>query len=67
MNLTEEHYVVFCREIIFVNPFSAKKKSVQRSALWQRVADTLNRIKYPVFLVDKRSNRKPYRGFGAKI
>ena len=57
MNLTEEHDVVFCREIIFVNPFSAKKKSVQRSALWQRVADTLNRIKDPVFLVDKRSVR----------
>ena len=49
MNWTEEHDVVFCREIIFVNPFSAKKKSVQRSALWQRVADTLNSIKGPVF------------------
>ena len=55
MNWTEEHDVVFCREIIFVNPFSAKKKSVQRSALWQRVADTLNSIKDPVFFVDKRS------------
>ena len=57
MNWTEEHDVVFCREIIFVNPFSAKKKSVQRSALWQRVADTLNSIKDPVFFVDKRSVR----------
>ena len=55
MNWTEEHDVVFCREIIFVNPFSAKKKSVQRSALWQRVADTLNSIKDPAFFVDKRS------------
>ena len=50
MNGMEEHDVVFCREIIFVNPFSAKKKSVQRSTLWQRVADTLNGIKDPVFL-----------------
>ena len=57
MNWTEEHDVVFCREIIFVNPFSAKKKSVQRSALWQRVADTLNSIKNPGFFVDKRSVR----------
>ena len=52
MNWTEEHNSVFCREIIFVNPFSAKKKSVQRSALW-----------YPkqhhrsCFYVDKRSVR----------
>lgn len=57
MNLTEEHDSVFCREIIFVNPFSAKKKSVQRSALWQKVADTLNGITDPVFYVDKRSVR----------
>ena len=57
MNWTEEHDSVFCREIIFVNPFSAKKKSVQRSALWQKVADTLNGITDPVFYVDKRSVR----------
>ena len=57
MNWTEEHDSVFCREIIFVNPFSAKKKSVQRSALWQKVADTLNSITDPVFYVDKRSVR----------
>ena len=57
MNWTEEHDSVFCREIIFVNPFSAKKKSVQRSAFWQKVADTLNGITDPVFYVDKRSVR----------
>ena len=57
MNWTEEHDSVFCREVIFVNPFSAKKKSVQRSALWQKVADTLNSITDPVFYVDKRSVR----------
>ena len=57
MNWTDEHDSIFCREIIFVNPFSAKKKSVQRSALWQKVADTLNSITDPVFYVDKRSVR----------
>ena len=57
MNWTEENDSVCCREIIFVNPFSAKKKSVQRSALWQKVADTLNGITDPVFYVDKRSVR----------
>ena len=57
MNWTEEHDSIFCREIIFVNPFSVKKKSVQRSALWQKVADTPNSITDPVFYVDKRSVR----------
>ena len=45
----EEHDFVFCREIIFVNPFSTKRKSVQRSALWQKMADTLNSITDPLF------------------
>ena len=40
-----------------MNPFSAKKNSVQRSALWQKVADTLKNITDPVFYVDKRSVR----------
>ena len=57
MNWTEGHDSVFCREVIFVNPFRAKKKSVQRSASWQKVADTLNSITDPVFYVDKRSVR----------
>jgi len=45
----------FCREITFANAFTAKKKSVQRSASWQKVADILNSITDPVFYVDKRS------------
>ena len=40
-----------------MNPFSAKKNSAQRSALWQKVADTLKNITDPVFYVDKRSVR----------
>ena len=56
INWTEEHDSIFCWEIIFVNPFSANKKSVQRSALWQKVADTS--ITDPVFYVDKRSVRE---------
>ena len=66
MNWTEEHDVVFCREIIFVNPFSAKKKSVQRSALWQRVADTLNSIKDPVFFLWINAQFETISGFWCK-
>ena len=51
MNWTDEHDSNFCRDIILVNAFNykAKKKSFQRSTLWQKVADTLNDITDPVF------------------
>ena len=55
MNWTDEHDSIFCREIIFVNSYSAKKKSVQRSALWQRLPGALNSIDDPIFVVDKQS------------
>ena len=34
-----------------------KKKFVQRSALWQKIADNLNSVKDPHFIVDKRAVR----------
>lgn len=40
-----------------MNPYSAKKKSVQRSALWQKIADNLNSVQDPHFNVEKRSVR----------
>ncbi|XP_068760968.1 uncharacterized protein [Montipora capricornis] len=57
MSWTPLHDIVLCKEIIFVNPYSAKKKSVQRTALWQKIADNLNSVKYPHFIVDKRAVR----------
>jgi len=47
----------FSAKRIFVNPYSARKKSVQRSALWQKIADNLNSVKDPCFIVDKRAVR----------
>ena len=57
MSWTPLHDIVLCKEIIFVNPYSAKKKSVQRSALWQKIADNLNSVKDPHFIGDKRAVR----------
>ena len=48
---------MLCKEIVFVNPYSAKKKSIQRSALWQKIAENLNTFKDPCFIVEKRSVR----------
>ena len=33
---------------------SAKKKSIQRSELWQKIAENLNSVKDPCFIVEKR-------------
>ncbi|KAK2564546.1 hypothetical protein P5673_011996 [Acropora cervicornis] len=57
MNWTPLHDLVLCKEIFFVNPYSAKKKSIQRSALWQKIAENLNSVKDPCFIVEKRSVR----------
>ena len=51
MSWTNEHNLILCKETIFVNPFSANKKSVQRSGLWQQIADNLNATDKPRFLV----------------
>lgn len=57
MNWTPLHNLVLCKEIIFVNPYSAKKKSIQRSELWQKIAENVNSVKDPCFIVEKRSVR----------
>ena len=54
MNWTLLHNLVLCKEIIFVNPYSAL---IQRSALWQKIAENLNSVKDPCFIVEKRSVR----------
>ena len=57
MSWTTEHDLILCKEILFVNPYAAKKKSVQRSGLWQLIADNLNSIENPRFIMDKRAVR----------
>lgn len=57
MNWTPLHDLVLCKEIIFVNPYGAKKKFIQRIVLWQKIAENLNSVKDPCFIVEKRSVR----------
>ncbi len=57
MSWTPEKDLILCREIIFQNPYNEKKKSIQRSVIWDSIADKLNDIDTPRFNVDKRSVR----------
>ena len=43
--------------LYFCQPQKSQNKSVQRSALWQKIAENLNSVKDPCFIVEKRSVR----------
>ena len=54
---TYDHEAILCREVVNVNPYTTKKGSTQRSSMWEKIADTLNKCSVPKFRVDKRSVR----------
>ncbi|CAH3140310.1 unnamed protein product [Porites lobata] len=54
---THDHEAILCREVVNVNPYTTKKGSTQRSRMWEKIADNLNKFTVPKFRVDKRSVR----------
>ena len=54
---THDHEAIQCREVVNVNPYTTKKGSTQRSNMWEKIADTLNKCTVPEFRVDKPSVR----------
>ena len=57
MEWTMECDIVYCREIVMVNPFQSKKGSLERGALWTQIASNLNALVSPKFIVMQRSVR----------
>lgn len=57
MEWTMECDIVYCREIVMVNPFQSKKGSLERGALWTQIASNLNALVSPKFIVTQRSVR----------
>ena len=57
MEWTESHDVALCKEVLVQNPFLARKKTVQRAAIWQKIADELVSLSRPKFkvILTKRS------------
>ena len=49
MEWTKRHDTMLFREVLEVNPYQAKKKTVQRGQLWQTVAGNLVQLEDPVF------------------
>lgn len=54
---TKEHDILLCREVLSVNPFSAKKNSNERGKLWEEISTNLNSTSGVRFFVTKRSVR----------
>ena len=54
---TKEHDNLLCREVLSVNPFSAKKNSNERGKLWEEISTNLNTTSGVRFFVTKRSVR----------
>lgn len=52
-----DHDILFCREILLVNPYRAKKGTNFRSSLWEQIAVSLCQCSTLKFVVDKRSVR----------
>lgn len=51
MEWTESYDVALCQEVLVQNPFQARKKTVQRAAIWQKIADELVSLSRPKFKV----------------
>ena len=57
MRWTEEHDIVFLRELLVHEPYKYRKGSTERGKVWDKLATALNKIEDPKFRVHGRSVR----------
>ena len=60
MEWTEDHDLCLSQKILSLEPFKAKKGSVERGNIWDQIANNLNSLEIPMFRVSKRSVRERY-------
>ncbi|RMX59156.1 hypothetical protein pdam_00024413, partial [Pocillopora damicornis] len=51
---------ILCQEILVLEPFKAKKGSIARGQIWDKIANNLNSLQHPQFRVTTRSVRERY-------
>ena len=54
------HDILLCRELLAINPFMAKGKTIQRTKIWEMVVQHLEEIHEPPFKVTVRAVRDRY-------
>ena len=57
---SKDHDVLFCREVLFTEPYQHKLRSIKRGRAWEQVAQHLNGITELKFRVTPRSVRDRY-------
>ena len=60
MEWTEQHDNILCQEILVLEPFKAKKGSIARGQIWDKIANNLNSLQHPQFRVTKRCVRERF-------
>ena len=60
MEWTEQYDNCLCQEIPVPEPFEAKKGSIVRGQIWDKIANNLNSLQHPQFRVTKRSVRERF-------
>ena len=58
MEWTEDHDHSLCQEILALEPFKARKRSIARGQIWDQIASNLNSLEIPSFKVNKRPVRE---------
>ena len=57
MEWTMAHDILLCRELLAINPFKAKGKTIQRTKIWEMVVQHREEIHEPPFKVTVRAVR----------
>lgn len=60
MKWTKDHDIVLVREILSQAPWEKRHGSTERGEVWSNIAETLNNIEKPQFMVSQRSIRDRY-------
>lgn len=58
MEWSEEKDVLLCREVLLVEPYKTKERTVHRAEAYTKIAENLNKIPIANFHVDKRGVRE---------
>ena len=53
MEWTEQHDNCLCQEILVLEPFKAKKGSIARGQIWDKIAINLNSLEHPQMQSDE--------------
>ena len=67
MEWSEEHDVLFLREMLARNVFGTKKGSPARGLAWEAIVDSLNGIHSPKFQVKDKNERERWNLLQKKV